>query len=458
MRAQRANYLEILGKKEIVIDDLLKLSVDRQKFETGLKNYETANPVHANQTKAAANTLKNHFEQGKPTRPLNSLILGPAGSGKSYLAKQFKAATGSEYREFNLSQCESPGHIKECFDQIGDLLIKNEEAKVIAFFDEFDVRIGGISAVQFLIQPMSDGKDSKNRDLSRAAFIFSGSYLKDRHIFDSISASGEGIDLIGFLYDAFLHSRPEQNCQDIFRDLLDATTKYYPIRRQNLPTTNALEYVRSLEKINDFISRINGFVVTLPDLGSPLNATRDRFSVELERLEIQQANPDRSVALQLIELVDGLRNEQDPKRFLDYPDPYQPILEFKNLILLDRLSRVISMLLDRYCGYPKKKGLSVQIRRSLLGFLATVPLLHGMRSLKTLTDTVKKHPDETVTTFELNSEDLLRRHIADYHEYATPERMWLLLQAKNPNHFKKEPSETDGDGTIVIRSLDVDKI
>lgn len=414
-----ANYLATLCKAAAI--DRARLP----RFDTGLTDYATANPVHADDLYSAAAKLKAHFDKPKPARPFNSLILGPPGSGKTFLAKQFRKVTGAQLASFNLSQYERPADLKACFDQVGDLLEKHD--KVIGFLDEFDVRIGGVSAVQFLLQPMYDGEDNKGRKLARAAFIFSGSYLKDRQVFDSLGRGGEGIDFISFLYDWYAHFSGPKGAATVLKDFLDVTLQYHPIRQQS-PATNALSYVRGLEKISDFVSRINGFVVELPDLSAPLDATRERLAIELEGT---QATPDPSLASQLTELVNGLRYKSDSERFLDYRDPVQPILEYKNLILLDRLQRVIFMLTEAFAA-------PVKLSRSLLNYLTTVPLIHGMRSLNTAIEALTPHVG--TVTLEAGARELLRRHIADQHAFARPDTLWELVQKSN-SHFANQPGD-----------------
>jgi hypothetical protein len=60
-------------------------------------------------------------------------------------------------------------------------LQSNPDKNLLVFFDEFDVRINGISAIQYLIQPIYDGKipvEGYEYEFKRAVFLFSGSYLK----------------------------------------------------------------------------------------------------------------------------------------------------------------------------------------------------------------------------------------------------------------------------------------
>src|ERR1700751_1451196 len=128
--------------------------------------------------------------------------------------------------------------------------------------------------------------------------------------------------------------------------------------------------------------------VALRNLNSPLQATRDPYRIELEcdnqdaKSDAAAVAPDPQVAAQLIELVDGLRRGPISERFRQYTDVQQPILEYKNLLLIDRLARVADLLKRTHKAAP------VKISRALLNYLVTVPLVHGMRSLSTIIESL----------------------------------------------------------------------
>lgn len=427
---QRADYLHAICEKAISLGDL-------RTFTTGLSGYDTANPVHANKVKRAVDKLREFLDNPEPARPLNNLILGPPGSGKNYLAELLQKTFGAEPLQFNLSQYESPEQIKKVFRQISFQMKKEPKRKVIVFIDEFDVRVGGIAATQYLIQPMFDGKDDEGNDLKRVAFIFSGSYLRDESILRSAGGGPQGFDLAGFLYD-WVMAADDPTVRNLLSQIGAATTQYHPIRQQNLPNVNVQEYVKSLEKIVDFVSRIDGFVVELPDLSSPLDATRGRYDLELKSAASRNIRPNPGVARELMELVDDLRIVESIERFQVYLDPDQPILEYKNLILMDRLVRLITMLRGEWKG--RGKSGPVKIRRSTLNYLVTVPLVNGMRSLKTIVGTVDFSAPERKA---FPSQDVLQRHISQFHYYPTPDAIWTLITSQNKETFKNTKAAAD---------------
>ena len=306
---------------------------------TKLPKYTTANPVHAREVTEAVEDLRKHFRKADPPRPLNCMILGGPGSGKTFLAKELQAAVKAEYREYNLSQFHHPAEIQQCFVEAAHWLASNPAGKLLVFFDEFDVRIGGVSAIQYLIQPMYDGKvrfGGNELSLQCAAFVFSGSYLKERRVFESI-VGGEQLDLCGVLFDTHrAASRDNYSAgytNRIWQELL-AVTAYDPIRQRLSPDRDVIAYVRSLDKIVDFASRMNGFVLELRNLNTPLHATRDHYRIELESesqrptkaLETvpETAMPDIQLATQLVTLVDGLVRDLGRSAFRPIPIPSNP--------------------------------------------------------------------------------------------------------------------------------------
>ena len=68
-----------------------------------LEGLSTCDPIFHRDINNAVEAINNHF-CNKPIKPLNSLILGPPGSGKTFLAKQLGKASKAEFREYNLSK------------------------------------------------------------------------------------------------------------------------------------------------------------------------------------------------------------------------------------------------------------------------------------------------------------------------------------------------------------------
>jgi hypothetical protein len=420
------------------------------KFDTKLLQYTTSDPVHALDVKNAVKQLEHHFARKDPPRPLNCVILGGPGSGKTFLAEQLKDAAASEYREYNLSQFHHPSDIRPCFIEVAEFLRENPQKNILVFFDEFDVRISGMTAIQYLIQPMYDGKmraDGKKHEFKRAAFLFSGSYLKEKRLFDSI-AGNEQLDLARMLFDSYratgdgIADAPYRN--RVWRALM-AVTAYDPVRQRLATDRDVVAYVRSLDKIVDFVSRINGFVVELRNLNTPLFATRDRYRIELESnhgaADSAAVAPNPQIAGQLVSLVDGLRQADATDWFYDYRTPQEPVLQYKNLLLIDRLARAVDML-KRTHG-----ATSLKISRDLLNYLVVAPLVHGMRSLMTVIETliakqgVLSLPSDT---------GVAERNVARFCDYDSPEAVWARVRRHNPIFAANKLLDTDGKTPIVL--------
>jgi hypothetical protein len=446
MLLKRNRYLDILcGSKTVSAKDLAN-------FRTDLPSYTTANPVHAREICSAVYQLQQHFSRKNPPRPLNAIILGGPGSGKTYLANQLKQAVNAEYEEYNLSQFQHPSEIRQCFVKAARWLESNPQRNLLIFFDEFDVRISGMSAIQYLIQPIYDGKttvDNEEVEFKRAAFLFSGSYLKERRVFDRI-AGGEQLDLARILFDTyhltFRNAYPSSYQENAWKELM-AVTAYDPVRQQLSSDRDVIAYVRSLDKIIDFVSRINGFVLELRNLNSPLHATRDGYRIELECDDKKalgdsaEVVPDEQVAAQLFALIDGLRQGDLSDRFYDYTDARQPVLEYKNLLLIDRLARVADLLKRTY------RTRQVRIFRGVLNYLVTAPLVHGMRSLSTLIESLID--DRGVLDLPADM-GVIERNISRYSEYQNAHAVWARVRRHNPVFAMNPLMDKNGTEAVTI--------
>src|SRR5215510_2501780 len=128
-------YCDLLGCNRLVSPSCEDFDKNQHRSETirkmsevvvGLKslgNYRTCNPVFLQELELGQDTLRSYFESGRHTkRPLNCLLLGPPGSGKTFLAKKLGSTLqDSMFMEFNLSQTDHPGRIAEIFREIGQI-------------------------------------------------------------------------------------------------------------------------------------------------------------------------------------------------------------------------------------------------------------------------------------------------------------------------------------------------
>ncbi len=421
-----------------------------ENFCDDLDIYRTANPVHAADISSAVSALQTHFSSGNPQRPLNSLILGGPGSGKSFLAGQFKKRFGAKFVSFNISQFHHTWQIPETFVEVAKTISANPESNVIAFFDEFDVRIESIAAIQYMIAPMYDKRfeyKGVKYDIRKAALLFSGSYLNSQEVLSSVIGGGSRFDLPRLLFDTLHRFHNHGHNPEVERSIQSLASNTSLLAKPGDRTTHAgvLAYVRSLEKIVDFLSRINGFVLELRKLDSPLRTTRQPFRMELSEgagvvdSDAAKVQPDERIAAQIVELIDGQRKFETLQRFYGYKNPQDPILEYKNLLLVDRLARVIQQIGENH---------SVRkISRALVNYLVVVPLVHGMRSLESLVANLQERGGVLMMPANVG---VFERNISDFSNFRDANVIWTQIRRWNPNFFRKLKSNIDGESVVQI--------
>ncbi len=376
----------------------------------------------------ATKQLRRHFEKKNPRRPLNSIILGGPGSGKTYVARQFKSALNVELSEHNLSQFHDPRDIGRLFAKISRSLAQEPSKGQLVFFDEFNVKVGGVSAIQFLIQPIYDGEgefEGEKYDVRRAAFLFSGSYISSRRIYDSMIKDDDRVDLVGFLIDSISAAKRVGYVEEYYeelRRLLGLAMSYGAGPQGGTLTRDVISYVRGLEKSRDFISRMNGFVLELRDLASPLDAAQPRFRLAFDAKDDRHVIASSQMMAQLHELVDSLRTNTEMDRVYAYSNPDEPILDYKNLLLVDRLGALFPI-------FKKTFEHPVRIRRALLNYLVVVPLIHGVRSLESIVGAMSQDGDGVVG-FPKDA-GIIERNTTECHNFASPEQIWSLIQREN---------------------------
>ena len=75
----------------------------------GLKGLTTSHPSYREELATAVKLLNDYFKNAtKNSPPLNCLILGPPGAGKTFLAKQLAKSVDKPFEEHNVSLSSDP--------------------------------------------------------------------------------------------------------------------------------------------------------------------------------------------------------------------------------------------------------------------------------------------------------------------------------------------------------------
>jgi hypothetical protein len=173
--------------------------------------------------------IRKYLETSEWTIPLSIAVFGRPGSGKSTAIKQIIKSINprrkSDPLTFNLAQFSSVDQLTEAFHQVQDQVLSSTEVPLI-IFDEFDSCFDGhhLGWLKFFLAPMQDGLfRGKTGDyrVGRAIFLFSGG--------------------TSYNFKQFNGKKPGNNSAE--NDHLDTINKD--------------------AKLNDFISRLRGYLDVL---------------------------------------------------------------------------------------------------------------------------------------------------------------------------------------------------
>lgn len=417
----------------------------------GLGAMKTSHPTYRNEIEKAVSALKRYFDGGnKNTEPLNCLILGPPGAGKTFLAKKLAASAKVPFKEHNVSLSSDP---KSMLDELS----KDAGGPKFVFIDEFDVTIGGSSVTRFLLDPITSDKHHQT------AFVFSGSYLKNKPILERLNSNLSDFDFTRFLFHLIARQANRKTREHLLQ-LYQLCCLYQENRQTFTPDADLIQYLSQLHKLRDFLSRINGFIVQIPDLASPMMVTAHELILK------RNFYSDRSRDIRLLEpktaeyvrkFVEDTEPEDEKhgRGFRRFDGPNSAILDFKHMLLTERIGHVTLQLHEYIDDLDKSKNTTYFIKRQDLNYLIMVPLQHNIRSLKLL---IKHCMDqEEINEKRPGAEGLARKcvelglntgspifplHIGKEPYFDSPSQLWAFLATVN------DKDQTPGEGVFSIEN------
>lgn len=413
----------------------------------------SVNPAYSEKLVRMQRSVAAYMKDETLRRPFLYLILGSPGAGKSHLINslseslQRAARRKIKFQAANLSEMVHPEELHGVFNRI----VQNtaEGVFTITFLDEFDVKLGGGSAIKYLINPIYDGKfwdGNQFHQLGHCAFFFAGSYLLDRQTLIQVRRSISGIDLHKFLLAFYLkmHSQDNHDAMEQIRSSQEFCDTHQRWGSAVDPRTDTIAYLTNLEKIRDFLSRLGGNFLEMPDLSWPLGITEEPYA-----LDGQAVRPSKMAKLSdLVSFV--LIREANENSFLNYQSSYAPLAEYKNVILCERLARVLQIIFSRFGQFlRKRKRKCVEIDRRLLNFLTLVPLHNGMRSLEQLVNLLELPVKGRIRfrQFQPEETDMI---IQNSLTFGDPYQVWEVLKDNNPT-MKKLLREVESLGRCFIK-------
>ena len=437
------DYLNI-----ITADDLISLfqhadnalAVEKEPSDPEEKpRFTTVNPEYGKRLLRLAEVFGNYLADKSLTRPFLYLILGPPGAGKSFLIEQlikYLRASDSNnakpiiFQQTNLSEMLEPRELHQLYINIKNST--NNKLTTVTLLDEFDIKWSGGSAIKYLINPIYDGKfwnGYEFQKFGKCAFFFAGSYLQDRETLLRTQKLLAGVNLNKFLFDLYFGLQNDGDVAGMqeIREIQSLSYLHEKWRAEVDPRTDTIFYLSSLEKIKDFLSRVAGNIFEILDVSYPLHVTVNEFVV-------QGNSAEPSARVKLNEVMDyvlyRLNAEGGKKTIVAYGAEENPLLEYKNMILCERVLRVIDFLRKRF-NDTFAKG-DVYIDRKLLNFLTVVPLINGMRSLEQLVAKLDRPDGQKINAHRFKPADV-SMIIYEAEKFGDPERVWAELLRNNPN-------------------------
>lgn len=438
-------------------------------------DFTTVNRAYEDQLVLMNGMIRNYFADKTLRRPLSYLILGPPGAGKSFFMKclvkklrkdEAERSTDNEaggpprlfdLQAVNLSEVVDPRELHKLYEQIR----RNSKLGVntITLIDEVDVQWANGSAIKHLINPMYDGEfwdGAEKKEFGRCAFFFAGSYLQDRETLLRTQRVMAGLDINRFLLDTYLEMLKGNN-SDARREIHDAQDFCYVQqlwRADADPDTDTIRYLKSLEKIRDFLSRIAGNFFEMIDVSAPLDITHEAF-----RISNGLVTPtNRLKPIEVTRLIKRSELDSNGKiqKFRHFESSSAPLLEYKNVLLSERLLRVLNSIEQRFRKSWPENVKEFRIKRTLLNFLTVAPLINGMRSLEQLINLLDVSPSQPVPEVKRTSSFKVEEISMIVHNpetFSDPNHVWFRLKSENTDLQRRMNRKKTKDDDLVTVPL-----
>lgn len=379
------------------------------------------------QLEAAVKRLVDYLDSSA-SKPLTNLILGPPGAGKSHVARKLHSEISTrvkcEFLELNFADVADYQGVSAMWQRIISLISQGHMPFVLV--DECDVTLHGSSLLRFLINPMYGGsfldRNGTPFAIKKCVFIFCGSHLRSRSILRQIQGGVCEVDIVALYFDLMMHYRRlglaslSHQKQIMFQTLSQAK----PFAAYG-GEAGSLGYLLRLEKLQDFLSRVNGFVIELPDLSKPLELCAG-IRYHLCDASFTADKPPTVAELRLSDTTE-FENIKDfwtlHDHYGSHAKPYMPLLAYKRALVAERLSRARKFIADyRYNDQD--------IKPADVAYLGTAWLRHGMRSLETIVGHMIRFYSTHGSSGQFEpARDVLQAHIVE--GYGGPQQLYQLL-------------------------------
>lgn len=400
--------------------------------------FRTHHPTYRNELEAAAIKLTCYFADCTANAlPLNSMVLGQPGAGKIILAQTLaKSCQSCEFREYDVSSLTHP-------DELRPVLSGGCGSPRLILLNEFDAIPGDSSVARYLLNCMTSS------EYPNTAFVFSGRHLKTRAILNRLRSNLSDFDLPLFL--AHLGTREHSpDLRQMIGELYELCVQHKESRETFSIGTETVTSLSQLHRLRDFLFRMNGFIVEIPDIASPVMFTSEPLRLSIEN---QHGRLDSEPTIRLLEssiAPSVLAFARDRRRFGSvassgmpsfepFESPTDVLLQFKHMLLTERL-RIVREFLHDYITRRSQNDKCYLIARQTLNYLTLVPLQNSLRSLKALVDQCLV-PTSLVTSSGAASWQLelridpnsfvLQIHAAKDPYFQSPRSLWRRMTEDN---------------------------